>query len=463
MLVLDDGSSDATAEILEPYSRVLPLTIVRQPERRGYAAAVQTLFRTALELTDRPKRDAAILMHADFTHNPQVIPDGAPDRERRRSGHRRRQAGGRALAPHRMLRRFAPQLLRGVVEVPGVHDLVSGFAIASAGRAPKRDAEPSERLPGDRRLGGERGALLADGTLRPPGGSGSVGRAARSPPAPQPHSAGGRGAQPLAGTVPVPRHPHCTPGGAVGARHRASGRGGVLVIGPLMLLAGLLQGSTPAPPSSPPDYPFMVGETLTYSAKLGMLTLGSAACRWRASIRSGAWRPSGYGSGFRGGRSSTRSTTSWSRTWRRTDSSRTGSSRTSWRTTSRSTAVSRSSPTPVLPGKREGHDLRQPRGPAGRRGLLLFHPDHAARSGQEVRVRPVLQEGEEPGRHRGGEARTDGAPRREQGAVPGAPPGDRHQGTVPSAPTLASGSRTTSDGSRCRSGPSSPSAPSRCD
>ena len=53
MLVLDDGSSDATAEILEPYSRVLPLTVVRHPERRGYAAAVQTLFRTALELTDR--------------------------------------------------------------------------------------------------------------------------------------------------------------------------------------------------------------------------------------------------------------------------------------------------------------------------------------------------------------------------------------------------------------------------
>jgi uncharacterized protein DUF3108 len=44
----------------------------------------------------------------------------------------------------------------------------------------------------------------------------------------------------------------------------------------LVLLAGLLQGSaTPAPPSSAAEYPFAVGETLTYSAKLGMLTLGS--------------------------------------------------------------------------------------------------------------------------------------------------------------------------------------------
>lgn len=42
----------------------------------------------------------------------------------------------------------------------------------------------------------------------------------------------------------------------------------------LILLAGLLQGSAPARPAPPPDYPFEVGETLTYSAKLGMLTLG---------------------------------------------------------------------------------------------------------------------------------------------------------------------------------------------
>ena len=32
MLVLDDASTDATAEILEPYSRVLPLTVVPKPE-----------------------------------------------------------------------------------------------------------------------------------------------------------------------------------------------------------------------------------------------------------------------------------------------------------------------------------------------------------------------------------------------------------------------------------------------
>jgi glycosyltransferase involved in cell wall biosynthesis len=75
LLVLDDGSTDATPEVLERYTRVLPLTVLRHDERRGYAASVDRLLRQAVELTDRPKRDAAILMHADFAHSPQAIPD----------------------------------------------------------------------------------------------------------------------------------------------------------------------------------------------------------------------------------------------------------------------------------------------------------------------------------------------------------------------------------------------------
>lgn len=46
------------------------------------------------------------------------------------------------------------------------------------------------------------------------------------------------------------------------------------MIRPFALVLGLLQGqAAPAPP--PLDYPFAVGERLSYSAKLGMLTLGS--------------------------------------------------------------------------------------------------------------------------------------------------------------------------------------------
>jgi glycosyltransferase involved in cell wall biosynthesis len=130
LLVLDDGSTDATTEVLEPYSRVLPLTVVRHEQRQGYAASVEALLRQAVELTDRPKRDAAILLHADFTHNPQVIPDLV---RRVESGADIVVAEGRlereTSRSYRLLRRFAPYLLRGVVSVPGVSDIVSGFAI----------------------------------------------------------------------------------------------------------------------------------------------------------------------------------------------------------------------------------------------------------------------------------------------------------------------------------------------
>jgi glycosyltransferase involved in cell wall biosynthesis len=130
LLVMDDGSNDTTAEVLERYTRVLPLTVLRHPERRGYAGSVEELLRQAVEHTDRPKRDAAVLMHADFAHGPTFIPDLV----------RRVESGadiviaesrleGEPSRTRRLVRRLAPVLLRGAVSVPGVSDVVSGFAI----------------------------------------------------------------------------------------------------------------------------------------------------------------------------------------------------------------------------------------------------------------------------------------------------------------------------------------------
>jgi hypothetical protein len=59
LLVADDASTDASAEVLEPYTKVLPLTVVRQ-ERRGYARQVDaTLEAVALSDRPRPCRDSA--------------------------------------------------------------------------------------------------------------------------------------------------------------------------------------------------------------------------------------------------------------------------------------------------------------------------------------------------------------------------------------------------------------------
>jgi glycosyltransferase involved in cell wall biosynthesis len=130
LLVLDDGSNDATPEVLERYTRVLPLTVIRHPERQGYAGSVEELLRQAVEHTDRPKRDAAVLMHADFAHGPTFIPDLV---RRIESGAdiviAQSRLQGEPSRSRRLVRRLAPVLLRGVVSVPGVTDVVSGFAI----------------------------------------------------------------------------------------------------------------------------------------------------------------------------------------------------------------------------------------------------------------------------------------------------------------------------------------------
>jgi glycosyltransferase involved in cell wall biosynthesis len=128
LLVADDGSTDATAELLDSYTKVLPLTVVRHAERRGYAASVEELLRLAVERTDRPKRDCAVLIPADFAFNPEFIPELV---KRIESGSDlvigEATLTGEPLRGRRLLRRWAPSLFRGI-HVPGVRDVVSGLA-----------------------------------------------------------------------------------------------------------------------------------------------------------------------------------------------------------------------------------------------------------------------------------------------------------------------------------------------
>jgi glycosyltransferase involved in cell wall biosynthesis len=125
LLVTDDGSTDETPDVLQRYQRALPLTVVR-PAAAGPAAAYAGLLEEAIRRSDRLKRDAAVLIPADF----RISPEGIPELLRRiESGADLAVADtpsdGLPLA-WRLLRRLTPWLLRPGARVSGLHDFLSG-------------------------------------------------------------------------------------------------------------------------------------------------------------------------------------------------------------------------------------------------------------------------------------------------------------------------------------------------
>ncbi len=126
IIACDDASTDASAEVLTSYARVLPLTVIKHRARQGYARSLEELLRLALQRTDRPKRDCAITLHADFVHAPETMEEMV---KRLESGadlvvaEQYREQGTRSW-PERWARKWAPRLLR---VGGGVKDSISGF------------------------------------------------------------------------------------------------------------------------------------------------------------------------------------------------------------------------------------------------------------------------------------------------------------------------------------------------
>ncbi len=127
IIACDDASTDGTADVLASYARVLPLTVIKHRKREGYARTLEELLRLALQRTDRPKRDCAITLHADFVHAPETMDEMV---KRIESGadlvvaEQNRALGRTRSWPERLARQWAPRLLR---VGGGVKDSVSGF------------------------------------------------------------------------------------------------------------------------------------------------------------------------------------------------------------------------------------------------------------------------------------------------------------------------------------------------
>jgi glycosyltransferase involved in cell wall biosynthesis len=135
IIVYDDASTDGTRETLDPYRKVMPLTVIGSAQRVGYARAVEALLRTASERTKYPRRDAVVIMQGDFTDQPEHLPELV----------KRFEGGADVVAVERVMTGTAPEPVRkhaklagwarrvwpvrSFVTVPGMQDPFGGFRL----------------------------------------------------------------------------------------------------------------------------------------------------------------------------------------------------------------------------------------------------------------------------------------------------------------------------------------------
>jgi glycosyltransferase involved in cell wall biosynthesis len=74
VVVLNDASTDHTAETLDRYRHILPLRLLRSDARLGNAKAVERILRDVATRCKYPKRDVAVTIQGDFTESPDDLP-----------------------------------------------------------------------------------------------------------------------------------------------------------------------------------------------------------------------------------------------------------------------------------------------------------------------------------------------------------------------------------------------------
>ena len=130
VVVYDDASSDETAAVAEQYTHAMPVTVLRGATPVGYAGAVDALVRYVAGHTRYPRRDAMLILQADFTDPPGIVPEFA----RRFEGGADLVVGERttvvdAPVPVRRLFTAAAWALKPFVRVDGLRDLTGSMRL----------------------------------------------------------------------------------------------------------------------------------------------------------------------------------------------------------------------------------------------------------------------------------------------------------------------------------------------
>ena len=128
VIVYDDGSTDDTAATLEPYAKVLPLTVLHSPQREGYGHALNALCATVAKRTKYPRRDAMVVMQGDFTDQPEMLPELYKRFEGGADIVVAERDQGSMPVPVRRLARVGPWMVRPFVSA-GVSDPFGAFRL----------------------------------------------------------------------------------------------------------------------------------------------------------------------------------------------------------------------------------------------------------------------------------------------------------------------------------------------
>jgi dolichol-phosphate mannosyltransferase len=134
--IVDDGSTDTTDAVIEPYFEILSLTILRHSENKGLSEALRNGFLSVLD--EAEDEDVIICMDADNTHMPAQVHDMLHEIENGNdvviASRFRKGASVRGVS---LFRRFlslvSSFLCRACIPIQGVRDYSCGFRTYRAG------------------------------------------------------------------------------------------------------------------------------------------------------------------------------------------------------------------------------------------------------------------------------------------------------------------------------------------